>query len=185
MEISKHEIEWLERKAAKMLIDLGIKQGDTVLDYGCGEGRYSIPLSQIVGKEGCVYSLERDENAIAVVQKRLTQFSKPEIVKFLNMNNLETTSILKEKSIDAVLAFDVLQYIQDWELLFSYFYSIIKPKGLVCIYPANVPHPGVVDIKLVTSKMEKIGFKYFKSDIFQMMHNIDMVEDIVYSFILL
>jgi len=185
MEISKHETEWLESEGAKMLLDLGVKQGDNVVDYGCGEGRYTIPLSQIVGKQGCVYSVEQDENAIATVQKRLPQFSNLDIVKFLNVSRLETSEILQENSIDAIFVFDALQYIQDWDLLFRYFFKIVKPSGLVCIYPAAVTHPGDVDIKLAISKMEAIGLKYIKSNEYQMMHNIDMVNDIVYSFRLL
>lgn len=184
MEISKHETKWLESEGAKMLVDLGVKQGDNVIDYGCGNGRYTIPLSQIVGKQGCVYSVEKDENAIAVVQERLPLFSNTNIVKFLKVDNLETSSILEEKSIDAIFAFDVLQYVKDWDMLFRYFYKVIKPKGIVCIYPAAIPHPGDIDIKLVKSKMEEIGFKYIDSTKFQMMHNVDMVDDVVYSFCL-
>ncbi len=184
MEISKHETVWLESDGAKMLIDIGIKQGYNIIDYGCGEGRYTIPLSQIVGEKGCVYSVERDENAISVVQEKLPLFSNPDVVKFIKNDNLETSDILSEKSIDAIFAFDVLQYVQDWNMLFRYFYTVLKPTGIVGIYPAAIPHPGDVDIKLVISKMEKIGFRYVKSNKFRMMHNVDMVDDVVYSFCL-
>ena len=184
MEISKHETVWLESEGAKMLMDLGVKQGYNVIDYGCGEGRYTIPLSQIVGKQGCVYSVERDENAISTVQERLPLFSDPDVVTFLIHDNVETPTILSEKSIDAIFAFDVLQYVQDWDMLFLYFHSVLKPKGIVCIYPAAIPHPGSVDINLATSKMEKTGFQYVKSSKFRMMHNADMVDDVVYSFCL-
>lgn len=108
MEISRHETEWLESEGAKMLMDLGVKQGDKVVDYGSGEGRYTIPLSQIVGKQGCVYSVEQDENAIAVILERLPRFSNQDIVKFLKVNNLETSAILQEKGVDVIFAFDVL-----------------------------------------------------------------------------
>ena len=182
MEISKHETAWLESEGAKIIADIGVKQGDTVIDYGCGEGRYTIPLSQVVGKQGCVYSIERDENAISVVQDRLPQFSNPDIVKFLKIDNLELSAILEENSIDAIFAFDVLQYVKDWDMLFRYFHKVIKPKGIVCIYPAAIPHPGDVDMALIKTKMQKIGFRFIKSTKYQMMHNVDMVEDVVYSF---
>lgn len=184
MEISKHETVWLESDGAKMLLDIGVKQGYNIIDYGCGEGRYTIPLSQIVGEKGCVYSVERDENAISVVKEKLSLFSNPDVVKFIKNDNLETSVILSEKSIDAIFAFDVLQYVQDWDILFRYFYTVLKPTGIVCIYPAAIPHPGDIEIKLVISKMEKIGFQYVKSNKFRMMHNVDMVDDIVYSFCL-
>lgn len=182
MKISKHETLWLQSDGAKMLKKIGIKQGYNIIDYGCGKGRYTIPLSQIAGKKGCVYSVERNENTISVVQERLSLFSNPDVVKFIKNDNLETTDLLPKKSIDAIFAFDVLQYVQDWDLLFRYFYSVLKPPGIVCIYPAAIPHPGEVDIKLVISKMEKIGFQYVKSNNFRMMHNVDIVDDVVYTF---
>ncbi len=182
MGISKHETVWLDSEGAKMIMNLGVKQGYNVIDYGCGEGRYTIPLSQIVGKYGCVYSVERDEHAISIVQERLPVFSNSDVVKFLKNDNLEALDILSEKSIDAIFAFDVLQYVQDWDMLFRHFYRVLKPAGIVCIYPAAIPHPGDVDMKLAIQKMEIAGFHFVKSAKFRMMHNVDMVDDVVYSF---
>lgn len=182
MEISKHETAWLEKEGTKMLVELGIKSGHHIIDFGCGEGRYTVPLSQIVGKEGCVYSVDQDENVISVVQEKLSLFYNPEVVKLLKTNNIETSNILSKKSIDAIFTFDVLQHIQNWDTLFLYYYDVLKPQGRVHIYPAAVPHPGEVDMKLAISKMEKVGFQYLKSNKFRMMHSIDMVDDVVYTF---
>lgn len=182
MEISKHETIWLETEGVKMLREIGVKQGDNVIDYGCGEGRYTIPLSLLVGKQGCVYSIERDQNAISVIQERLPLFSDPEIVNILNIDHPESMTIIDDHSIDAIFAFDVLQYVDDWDKLFLYFHQLIKPKGKVCIYPAAIPHPGDVDIDLIISKMNIAGFQFVKSSEFRMMHNVDMVDDVVYSF---
>ena len=186
MDISKHETLWLQSEGRKMLMDLGVKHGDYVIDFGCGKGRYTIPLSKIVGKEGCVYAIECNENEMAILQERLPLFSTADIVKLLKINNLEATTTISDKTIDSIFVFDVLQYLhlQDWDSLFSYFFRVLKPSGIICIYPAAVPHPGDIDIDLVISKMEKIGFQYVRSSKFRMMHNVDMVDDIVYSFCL-
>jgi ubiquinone/menaquinone biosynthesis C-methylase UbiE len=183
-EISRHETLWLQSKGEKMLIDLGVKNQDYVIDFGCGEGRYTIPLSKIVGKKGCVYAVERDENAMAILQEKLPLFSITDAIKFLKVSDLEKTNTISDKTINSIFVFDVLQYVQDWDLLFSYFFRVLKPNGIICIYPAAIPHPGDVDIELVLSKMEKVGFKYIKLTKFRMMHNVDMVDDIVYSFCL-
>ena len=182
--MSTHETLWLQSEGVKMLTNLGIKHSDYVIDFGCGEGRYTIPLSNIVGKDGRVYAVERDENTMAILQKRLPLFSNTNAISFLNINNLETTTTISDKSIDSIFVFDVLQYIQDWNLLFSYFFRVLKPNGIICIYPAAIPHPGSVDINLAFSKMDEIGFQFVKSTKFRMMHNVDMVDDTVYSFCL-
>jgi trans-aconitate methyltransferase len=113
----------------------------------------------------------------------VAQFSNPKNVTPLKIEDLDKTETISKKSIHAIFAFDVLQYVEDWESLFSHFFDVIKPEGIVCVYPAAVPHPGSGDIELVTSTMEKVGFTYIKETSFQMMHNIDMVDDVVYSFI--
>ena len=42
------EIEkWLETKGIEFLKKVGIKPGQTVLDFGCGKGNYSIPAARI------------------------------------------------------------------------------------------------------------------------------------------
>lgn len=184
MEISKHETLWLQSEGTKMLMELGVKTGDHVIDFGCGKGRYTIPLSKAVGQKGCIYAVECDKKEMAVLEERLPYFSSGDIIKLLNIKDLQTTDIILNNSIDSILVFDMLQYMppQDWDSLFSYFFHVLKPSGIICIYPAAVPHPGDIDIDLLVSKMEKAGFKYVRSHKFRMMHNIHMVDDVVYSF---
>lgn len=182
MNISKHETLWLQSNGAKMLTDLGVKEGDFVIDFGCGEGRYTIPLSQVVGNKGCVHAVERDENAIAILQERLPLFSKVDIVNVLENDDLTFNTSMTDRAIDHVFVFDVLQYIPDWDSLFSFFSQVLSPKGFVYIYPAEVPHPGDVDIQLAISKMENIGFEYVGSKKVNMMHSVDMVDDVIYTF---
>lgn len=182
MKISKNETLWLKSEGAKTLINLGVKHRDHIIDFGCGEGRYTIPLSNIVGKEGCVYAVERDEKAMAVLKERLPLFSTTGAIKFLEIGDLEITTTISDNTIDSIFVFDVLQYVKDWNSLFSYFFRVLKPNGIIYIYPAAVPHPGDVDIELVLSKMEKAKFRFMGSTKLRMMHNVDMVNDIVYSF---
>lgn len=183
MELSAHETQWLKSDGAKMLKDLGIKEGFKILDFGCGEGRYTVPSSQVVGEKGCVYSVEQQDRKISEIEDRLTEFSNPKIVKIINTNDIKATGLIGEKTIDAAYAFDVLQYIDDFDKLFSFFYSVVKPSGMVHIYPAGIPHPGDVDMDLVKSTMEKVGFTYLNSETYTMMHAVDMLDDVVYSFV--
>jgi len=182
MNISKHEAIWLQCDGAKMIKSLGIKSNDNVIDFGCGQGRYTIPLSQVVGKKGHIYAVEFDNEAITTLKIRMLDFSPINCITFHKDDIIELSTSILNKRIDSILVFDVLQYIEDWDLLFLSFSRVIKPKGYIYIYPAAIPHPGSVDIELVKSKLIKIGFKLVYSNTYQMMHNIDMVDDIIYSF---
>ena len=41
-----------------VIAQMDLKQGETIADFGCGTGYFSIPLAQKIGEEGKVYSLD-------------------------------------------------------------------------------------------------------------------------------
>ena len=45
-----------------------LKQGMTAVDYGCGPGRYTIPLAEIVGPRGQVFAIDIQPLAIDTVK---------------------------------------------------------------------------------------------------------------------
>lgn len=50
----------LELKVIKTLQRIGIKSAQSVLDFGCGSGTYTIPVAKIVGEQGKVSCDERN-----------------------------------------------------------------------------------------------------------------------------
>jgi precorrin-6B methylase 2 len=54
----------IESLAIKVLKRIGIRRGQTVLDFGCGYGIYTIPVAKIVGEHGRVYALDKDKEAM-------------------------------------------------------------------------------------------------------------------------
>ncbi len=59
--------------ASKILGDIGLKEGDYFLDDGCGDGYISIAASEIVGKNGRVYAVDIDEEAIAGLNMEISK----------------------------------------------------------------------------------------------------------------
>jgi len=181
MEMSEHEKQWLTNQGAEMLATLGIKEHSSVIDFGCGKGRYAIPLSQVVGENGNVLAIERNSDEVAVLRQRIASFGKQGPIRILNYEGVRLQSV-DDGTIDSVLAFDVLQYVEDWDVFFKSVCRVLRPCGSINVYPAVIPHPGVVDIKLVESIMNKIGLQSCGRRYFRMMHNKDMVNDEVYTF---
>lgn len=52
-----------------ILDEVGIREGFTVLDYGCGPGSYVGLLAEMVGKSGCVYAVDINPLAVQTVQR--------------------------------------------------------------------------------------------------------------------
>ena len=93
---------WLREGGERFLRALGIKQGQIIVDFGCGAGHYTIPAAKILGKEGTVYAIDKDRFTL----KQVMQKAKSE-----NLNNiipLNTSGTLKidldDETIDVVLS---------------------------------------------------------------------------------
>jgi ubiquinone/menaquinone biosynthesis C-methylase UbiE len=63
-----------------VLEQIGVAEGDVLLDAGCGEGRFTIPAASIVGASGKVYAVDTSEERVAVLE-RLARHSDLEQVE--------------------------------------------------------------------------------------------------------
>ena len=184
MSILEHEKQWLMNKGAQMVATLGIKEGDSVVDFGCGKGRYTIPISQAVKKNGNLLAIERNSDETAVLRERVAEFGKKNVIQILEKEDIQLQSV-ENGVIDHIFVFDVLQYIDNWELFFNSVHRVLKSTGKIHVYPATIPHPGAVDIEKVNLTINMNGIWKRSEREFEMMHNKDMVIDKVYTFSLL
>ena len=127
--------EWLRGHPEEVLTEIGLQKGQTVLDFGCGSGLYSIPAAHLVGAEGKVYVLDKHEGPLKVIVEN-TQKAGLVNVETICSDTLATG--LSDESVDAVLLYDVIHLIEDRSTLFSEIRRILKPKGVLSIYPMHV-----------------------------------------------
>ena len=57
----------------RLLLRAGIQPGMRVLDVGCGPGDVSFLAAELVGDDGCVVGVERDEHALQGARRRATE----------------------------------------------------------------------------------------------------------------
>ena len=131
----------LELKVIKTLQRIGIKSAQSVLDFGCGSGTYTIPVAKIVGKQGKVYALDKDKNALDSLIK------KAKLGRLKNIRKMATSGELRielpDESVDVSLIFDVfhLYYfpqIDDRKMLMDEIYRITKTNGFVSVWPKHM-----------------------------------------------
>jgi ubiquinone/menaquinone biosynthesis C-methylase UbiE len=149
----------LELKVLEVLRQIGIKRGQTVLDFGCGYGAYTIPIAEIVGEQGRVYALDKDKEALdALIQKA-------ESAGLKNIVRMDTSGELKieltDESVDIVLLFDVFHSFyfpqaDDRRRLLSEIRRVIKPSAslAISVWP-NLAEPEAEDeIKNANFRLE-------------------------------
>ncbi|NQE04940.1 putative arsenite methyltransferase [ANME-1 cluster archaeon GoMg1] len=95
------------RNPYKLLRAAGLKQGQKVLEVGCGPGFFTIPAARIVGEEGFVYAVDVHPLAIARVKEKIEKEGIKNIKSILA--NASDTG-LPDRSIDLAFLFG-LQYI--------------------------------------------------------------------------
>lgn len=57
----------------RFLLDAGLREGDTVVDYGCGPGYLTLPGAEIVGPNGMVYAVDVERKMVELVRKRASE----------------------------------------------------------------------------------------------------------------
>jgi ubiquinone/menaquinone biosynthesis C-methylase UbiE len=129
--------KWLKEDGEIFLRSIGVKAGQVILDYGCGAGHYTITSAKIVGKKGKVYAIDRDNGTL----NRLMQTAESEGLKnIVPIKTSEESKIdLEDESIDVVLLYDILHYIDidERRKLYSMVYRILKTSALLSVYPKH------------------------------------------------
>ena len=128
---------------------LGLKSGQTVIDYGCGPARYIEFASNAVGKAGRVIAVDVHPLAIAKVKGKIEK---------LDLSNVEavlaekyTTSIRAEIA-DIVYALDMFHMIAQPNEFLKELSRLAKRDGKIIIEDGHQPRTDTLQ------KIEKSGF---------------------------
>ncbi|MBE9500847.1 MAG: class I SAM-dependent methyltransferase [Chloroflexi bacterium] len=139
----------LDARVLDMLQQVGMRRSQTVLDFGCGYGAYTIPVAKIVAEQGIVYALDKDREALDELMQ------KAESAGLKNIDRMETSGELEielaDESVDIVLLFDVFHSFyfpqaEDRRRLLGEIHRIMKPSAIlsISVWP-NLIEPEIED----------------------------------------
>ena len=109
-----------------VLNEVGIKPGNTVLDYGCGPGSYILPLSSLTGGTGAIYAIDLHPSAIQSVQK-IALKNKLDNVKTIH-SSCDTG--LPDQTVDVVLLYDTFHDLDNPDDVLQEISRILKADGI-------------------------------------------------------
>ena len=130
--------EWLKEKGKVFLKNIGIKEGQVILDYGCNVGHYTIPTAELVGNEGKIYAVDKDIESLNELMQTAKTKGLKNIVPIHDQSE-ELRIDLKNESIDAVLLYDVLHYmnIAERKKIYNECHRVLKADALLSVYPKH------------------------------------------------
>jgi tRNA A58 N-methylase Trm61 len=129
--------EWLVEHASEVLIHVGVSQAQTVLDYGCGSGTFTIPSARIVGKRGRVYAFEARSSFLERVREKAREMGLDNIIAVLS-DSFKPNINLPDKSVDIILVYDVMHEIDNRVGLLKELHRVLKRDGILSVFPMHM-----------------------------------------------
>ena len=108
----------------------GIKEGTTVVDYGCGPGRYTARFAKLVGQAGKVYAVDIHELAIKAVQRKIEKQHLWNVEAILAVGH---TSAVPDHVADVTCAIDMFFSISDPATFLGELKRVTKREGFLVI----------------------------------------------------
>ncbi len=139
-----------------ILLSFHTKNGDTVVDYGCGPGRYVQRASGLVGDTGKVIAADISEVAIDNVMKRIQKHGLKNVFPVLLD---KSKSRIPENFADVIYALDMFHQVNDPADFLSDIHKIIKKSGYLYLEDGHQPRIATIK-KVKLSGMWQIDEEY-------------------------
>lgn len=107
--------------AKKILDSIGIKKNDTIIDFGCGIGYFSIPATQYAKK---VIAIDLSEDMLKELKKRTVGINNIELVKSDNIVGFKG---------DIILVVTVFHEVDEPKTFLNNCFKSLNPGGRVII----------------------------------------------------
>jgi len=115
---------------------LGIREGMTVVDYGCGPGRYTVEFGRLTGPAGMVYAVDVQEMAMDAALRRAERQGLSNVVPVLARGY---DSGLPDGVADMIFALDMLHHVGEPSAFFGELRRIAKPDGVLVLDDGHQP----------------------------------------------
>ncbi len=159
--------EWLKESGIIFLKNIGIKKGKVILDFGCSVGHYAIPAAKLVGEKSKVYAVDNDIKSL----NELMEIAKRENIENIVPMHAQSTELkinLKDESVDVILLYDILHYMDviQRNKIYNESYRILKNDALLSVYPKHnkldEPLWNLFDVRLedVIKEIESAKFNF-------------------------
>lgn len=106
-----------------------IKEGNIVLDYGCGPGSYTIAAAEVVGGKGKVYAADIHPLALEEVKRRANENKLKNIETILT----DCDTQLEDNSVDVALLLDIYHHLLNPENILKELHRVLKENGWLSV----------------------------------------------------
>ena len=138
---------WLTRESRQreedceaMLRELRIKPGMTVVDMGCGNGFYSLPIAKLAGEKGQVLAVDIQQEMLRLLEARAAD---EKITTIKTILGTVVDPRLPRQAVDLILCVDVYHEFSHPERMLAAMRKSLKPDGLLVLAEFREEDPAV------------------------------------------
>jgi ubiquinone/menaquinone biosynthesis C-methylase UbiE len=103
-----------------------IKNGNTVVDIGCGMGNYTIPMARMVGHAGKVFAVDLQDKMLEGVRKHAQVAG---VSDRIITTRAPLEDIASQEQVDFALTFWMLHEVPDQKEFLGNIYKLLKSEG--------------------------------------------------------
>lgn len=104
-EIHDQVLQWETTTCKSLMKQVGVKQEDYVVDFGCGYGHYTLGCALALEQSGVVFAVDCDAKALKWINKK-EQMYKIDNIKTIQTNGMPVIDF-PDNSVDVVLLYDI------------------------------------------------------------------------------
>ena len=161
----------IERQAEKVLRRVGLEAGQSVLDFGCGSGTYTIPAAHIVagdGKAGMVYAVDKAWRGMWPGEGLAKLARRMEAEDIENIRIMKTSGELHidldDVSVDVALLHDVVHSyyfsLDQIQTVVQEVHRVLRATGFLSLYPGDPQISGdTTQLDSIEEAIVQAGFR--------------------------
>jgi ubiquinone/menaquinone biosynthesis C-methylase UbiE len=144
----------LAQNPVKILGD-AVKEGDVILDIGCGMGYFTVALAALVGERGRVIAVDLQPEMLAGVEKRARRQGLAERVQ---LHQAAPNALGLSQAADFALAFWMVHEVPNKEHFMREVKAALKPGGRFLFVEPKV-HVSAKAFQKSVALAEQVGFR--------------------------
>ena len=176
---TKTELVHVARTA---LCRIGIEAGMDVLDFGCGEGDYTVAAADLVRPGGTVTAIDKNQEALHRLRERLGRDASTHVRIQQAVGSCDID--LPDSSMDFILLFDVLHdhyFSTDQRRdLFDEVARVGRPAMTLSIFPHHIDSVTIAED--IVPALEQRGFRASETYQGPLLHDHQRIEDELVTF---
>jgi ubiquinone/menaquinone biosynthesis C-methylase UbiE len=129
---SKSLDSWFRRilQNPRKILGMCIKEGMNVMDFGCGNGYFTLEIANLVGEKGKVFAVDLQEEMLNQLRNKI---KKSRLKDRIKLHRCEADRIGLKEKFDLIIAFYVLHEVKNQDNFFEEASRIMKNQAKLFI----------------------------------------------------